>query len=139
MAAAAKNALVLVSQFGCPYLFITLTCNPKWLEIISQLIDNHLAFDRPDVTAVVFKSRLDQLRMNSRNGKYFAGRELIYSFHVIEYQYHGLPHAHLVARLKDAPDISDQNNGDLINFVNTHLWLNYHALRERNTKMFTQR
>ncbi len=39
---------------------------------------------------------------------------------MIEYQYRGLPHAHLVARLKDAPDISDQNNEDLINFVNSH-------------------
>jgi hypothetical protein len=29
MAALAKNALVLVSKFGCPHLFITLTCNPK--------------------------------------------------------------------------------------------------------------
>jgi hypothetical protein len=58
--------------------------------------------------------------MNLRNGKYFDGRELLYSFHVIEYQYRGLPHAHLVARLKDAPDISDQNNEDLINFVDSH-------------------
>ncbi len=40
--------------------------------------------------------------MNLRNGKYFDGRELIYLFHVIKYQYRGLPHAHLVARLKDA-------------------------------------
>ncbi len=65
-------------------------------------------------------SRLDQLKMNLRNGKYFDGSELIYSFHVIEYQYRGLPHAHLVAHLKDAPDISDQNNEDLINFVDSH-------------------
>jgi hypothetical protein len=96
-------------------------------EIISQLLDNQTAFDRLDVTAVVFKSRLDQLKMNLRNGKYFDGRELIYSFHVIEYQYRGLPHAHLVARLKDAPDISDQNNEDLINLSTVILWLNYHA------------
>ncbi len=78
-------------------------------------------FDRPEVIAVVFKSRLDQLNMNLRNGKYFDGRELIYSFHVIEYQYHGLPHAHLVARLKEAPDIPDQNHEDLINFVDSHI------------------
>jgi hypothetical protein len=31
-----------------------------------------------------------------------------------------LPHAHLVARLKDALDITDQNNEDLINFVDIH-------------------
>ncbi len=58
--------------------------------------------------------------MNLRNGKHFDGRELIYSFHVIEYQYRGLPHAHFVARLKDAPDISGQNNEDLI--ITTHAY-----------------
>jgi hypothetical protein len=39
MAALAKNALVLVSEFGCPHVFLTLTCNPKWPEIVSQLLD----------------------------------------------------------------------------------------------------
>ena len=29
MTALAKNALILVSEFGCPHVFITLTCNPK--------------------------------------------------------------------------------------------------------------
>jgi hypothetical protein len=35
MTALAKNALVLVSEFGCLHVFITLTCNPKWPEIVS--------------------------------------------------------------------------------------------------------
>jgi hypothetical protein len=43
-----------------------------------------------------------------------------YLFHVIEYQYHGLPHAHLVAQLDDTNDIGDPNREDLINFVNRH-------------------
>jgi hypothetical protein len=30
MAALAKNALILVSEFGCPHIFLTLTCKP-WL------------------------------------------------------------------------------------------------------------
>ena len=37
MTALAKNALVSVSEFGCGHVFITLTCNPKWPEIVSQL------------------------------------------------------------------------------------------------------
>ncbi len=49
------------------------------------------------MTAAVFKSRLDQMKMNIQNGKYFDGHEPTYKFHVIEYQYLGLPHAHLVA------------------------------------------
>jgi hypothetical protein len=37
MTALAKNELVLVSECGCPPVFITLTCNPKRPEIVSQL------------------------------------------------------------------------------------------------------
>jgi hypothetical protein len=102
MTALARNALKLVSEFVCPHVFITLTCNPKWPEICSQLLTRQTAFDCPDVTGAVFKSRLDQMKTNIRNGKYFGGCELTYHFHVIEYQYRRLPHAHLVARLEDA-------------------------------------
>ncbi len=135
MAALAKNALVLVSEFGCPHVFFTLTCNPKWPEIVSQLLDGQTAFDRPEVTATVFKSRLDQMKMNISNGKYFDGRDIIYTFHVIEYQYQGLPHAHLVVCLDNAHDIDDPNREDLINFVNRH----FVAEKEKNTRMFTCR
>jgi hypothetical protein len=121
IAALAKNALILVSEFGCPHVFLTLTCNPKWPEIMSQLIDGQTAFDCPEVTAAVFKSRLGQMKMNITNEKYFDGRELIYTFHVIEYQYRGLPHAHLVVRLDDAHDIDDN------------------VLKGKNIKTFTRR
>ncbi len=60
------------------------------------------------------------MKMNIRNGDYFDGHEPTYSFHVIEYQYCGLPHVHLVAWLDDVNDIDDQNREDLINFVNRH-------------------
>jgi hypothetical protein len=84
MAALAKNALILVSEFGCPHVFLTLTCNPKWPKIMSQLLDGQTAIDRPEITAAVFKSRLDLMKMNIRKGKYFDGCELIYTFRVIE-------------------------------------------------------
>ena len=58
--------------------------------------------------------------MNIRNGKYFDGREIIYTFHLIEYQYCGLPRAHLVVRLDNAHDIDDPNREDLIYYVNRH-------------------
>jgi hypothetical protein len=30
LSALAKNALVLVSEYGCLHVFLTLTCNPEW-------------------------------------------------------------------------------------------------------------
>jgi hypothetical protein len=120
MTALARNALILVSEFGCPHVFITLTCNPKWPEIRSQLLTGQTAFDHPDVTSAVFKSCFDQMKTNIRDGKYFGSRELTYHFHVIEYQYRGLSHAHLVAWLEDAYGIDDPNRDNLIDFVNKH-------------------
>jgi hypothetical protein len=58
------------------------------------------------------------LKTNIRNGKYFDGLGITYIFHVIEYQYCGLPHAHMVIRLDDAHDIDDANRDVLIDFVN---------------------
>jgi hypothetical protein len=65
------------------------------------------------VTAAVFKSRLDQMKMNIWNEKYFDGHEPTYAFHMIEYQYCSLPHAHLVAQMDDSNDIDDQNCEDI--------------------------
>jgi hypothetical protein len=74
MTALARNALILVSEFGCLHVFIALTFNPKWPEIVSQLLLGQTAFDHPDVTAAAFKLWLDQMKMND-------GRELTYHFH----------------------------------------------------------
>ncbi len=82
--ALAKNALVLVSEYDCPHVFLTLSCNPEWPEIQSQLINCQTAFDRPDITVPVFKSRLNKFKTNVRNGKYIESRKVIYIIHVIE-------------------------------------------------------
>ncbi len=87
LSALAKNASVLVSEYSCPHVFLTFTCNPEWPEIQSQLINGQTAYDRPDVTVPVFKSRLDKFKTNIRNGKYFESRDVIYIIHMMEYQY----------------------------------------------------
>ncbi len=69
------------------------------------------------MTVPVFKSRLDKFKTNIRNGKYFKLREVIYIIHVIEYQYHGLPHAHMVFRVDNTHNIDTNNQEDLIDFV----------------------
>ncbi len=66
LSALTKNALVLVSEYGCLHVFLTLTRNPEWPEIQSQLINGQTVFDCPDVTVPVFRSRLDKLKTNTR-------------------------------------------------------------------------
>ena len=68
------------------------------------------------MTVPVFKSRLDKFKTNITNGKYFELREVISIIHAIEYQYCGLPHAHMVVRLDNAHDIDANNQEDLIDF-----------------------
>ncbi len=72
------------------------------------------------MTVPVFKSRLNKFKINIKNGKYFEMRKVSYIIHVIEYQYRGMPHAHMVFRLDYAHDIDADNQEDLIDFVDRH-------------------
>jgi len=104
----AKNALALVSEYGRPSLFITLTCNPNWPEITEQLLPGQTAFDRGDIVCQVFYRKLEAVQTNIRHGKYFQVKNETHRYHeikfevrVIEYQRRGLPHVHLVLKFKD--------------------------------------
>jgi len=55
------NAISLVQKYGKPDLFISITCNPKWLEIQDQLEKYEKAENRPDLIARVFHSILKEL------------------------------------------------------------------------------
>lgn len=51
----AQDALAYVRQYGRPDLFITMTCNPKWDEITSELLPGQRSIDRHDIVARVFR------------------------------------------------------------------------------------
>lgn len=53
-----QDALCYVWRHGRPDLFITLTTNPKWPEILHELLPGQEAHDRPDLTARVFRLKL---------------------------------------------------------------------------------
>lgn len=83
----ASNALAIVFELGNPSLFITLTCNPMWQEIQSQLLPGQTAFDRDDIVCMAFKNRLEDILRNIKSGKYFGPHKLAYIIRVIEYQH----------------------------------------------------
>ena len=125
----AKNALALVSEYGRPSVFITLTCNPNWPEIIEQLLPGQTAFDRGDVVCQVFYRKLEALLANIRSGKYFPIKDGSISYHkvhyevrVIEYQRRGLPHAHVVIKFEDnnyMPKYEDKRS--LAKWIDTYI------------------
>lgn len=48
-----QDAMATVRKFGKPDLFITMTCNPKWREIVESLRPGENASERPDLVARV--------------------------------------------------------------------------------------
>lgn len=82
------DAMALCRWYGCPDLFITITCNPKWPEIARYMREHYLSStDRPNVLSRVFKMKLDQLIKDVKElrlfGRVQAGMVFIYSkFHI---------------------------------------------------------
>ena len=56
-----QNALAIVRHFGKPDLFITIAANPKWPEIVANLLPGQSSIDRPDLVARVFHLKLEAL------------------------------------------------------------------------------
>jgi hypothetical protein len=101
----AANALALLAKMGKPTFFITATCNPAWPEIQRELVGTQTAYDRPDITARVFRSKLRVLLKHIRRGDVFGyDHRPVYELSVIEFQKRGLPHTHVVIRLNNVPE-----------------------------------
>ena len=59
------------------------------------------------------------MRHNKRCGKYFRDGFPVYTVRVIEYQFRGLPHAHIVFRLSNGPCHSDKE--ECINWIESNI------------------
>lgn len=89
-----QDAMCYVRHYGTPDLFVTFTCNPKWTEIQQELFTSQSPIDRHDITARVFKMKLKSLMDFIVKHRVFGEtRCWMYS---VEWQKHGLPHAHIL-------------------------------------------
>lgn len=93
------DAMCIVQKFGKPSLFITMTCNPNWAEIINNIDLNERVNFRPELIVRVFKSKLKEL-MRLVCTKSIFGRVLAIIY-TIEFQKRGLPHAHILITLHE--------------------------------------
>ncbi|KYM98545.1 ATP-dependent DNA helicase PIF1 [Cyphomyrmex costatus] len=93
-----QDAMAIVTKYGKPDLFITMTCNPQWREIQENLLFGQQASDRPDICARVFNIEKDYLIDIITKQKFFG--EVAAFVYVIEFQKRGLPHIHLLITLK---------------------------------------
>ncbi|XP_034936444.1 uncharacterized protein [Chelonus insularis] len=74
-----QDSMAIVRKYGKPDIFLTMTCNPKWLEIEENLLPGQTVADRPDL-------------------KFFGDVEAYLD--VIEFQKRGLPYMHMLITLK---------------------------------------
>jgi len=102
-----QDSMAIVAKFGKPDLFITMTCNPNWVEISNNLHPWDTVQNRPDLVSRVFemkkKALLDDI------GRGVLGIPIA-NIHVIEFQKRGLPHMHLliILRPEDKPSTSEK-------------------------------
>ena len=89
-----QDGMAICRKFRKPDLFITFTCNPKWVEITRELREGETVEDRPDIVARVFKLKKDQLMRDLKSGMVFG--KVVAFLWVIEFQKRGLPHAHIL-------------------------------------------
>ncbi|GKF34717.1 retrotransposon-like protein, partial [Tanacetum coccineum] len=67
------DAMAFCRWYGCPDLFITITCNQNCPEIARYMEAHNLsATDRPDVMSRVFKMKLDQLMKDLKDLRLFG-------------------------------------------------------------------
>ncbi|KAG6732517.1 hypothetical protein I3842_01G182300 [Carya illinoinensis] len=90
------EAMALVQRFGKPDIFLTMTCNPNWEEILEQLNPHEEVQNRPHLIARIFRAKLEELKID------LFKREIF-----------GLPHVHfLIILQKDwriyAPETFDE-------------------------------
>ncbi|CAG8448198.1 15067_t:CDS:2, partial [Cetraspora pellucida] len=90
------NALVLACCLGKPSFFITMTTNPNWKEIHSQLQPGQNALEIALIVVRSFHSRFKKLK----NLIHTHFEKIIYIIEVIKFQKRGFPYAHIVDYIK---------------------------------------
>ncbi|GMF18230.1 unnamed protein product [Phytophthora fragariaefolia] len=126
-----QASMAIVREYSKPDAFITMTCNPKWVEIIVLLPDDQTAQDRPDIVARVWQLKPKTKLADLDEG--LLGR-LEARIYVVGCQKRGLPHAHIVIivaeedktrtreiidKLVSAEDPDKEANPDLYEMVMT--------------------
>ncbi|XP_056642867.1 uncharacterized protein LOC130449210 [Diorhabda sublineata] len=103
---------MVIARHGKPDLFITMTCNPRWPEIIDNLGPHQKWENRPDLVCRVFHAKLLEL-MDDLTQKQIFG--VVKNYHyVIEFQKRGLPHAHIVLTMQTDDKVLDVETVDAI-------------------------
>ncbi|KAI5438474.1 hypothetical protein KIW84_024275 [Lathyrus oleraceus] len=105
-----EDGMAIVLNGGKPNIFLTMTCNPSWSEITSELLVFQTPQDRPDFLTRIFCSKFEQLKDDVIN-KGVLGKVKSYMY-VTEFQKHGLPNVHMLLVLESNDKLHDPKDYD---------------------------
>ena len=113
-------------------MFVTITCNPKWQNIVDELQPGQDAWMRPDLTDCVFKMKLDSIMKNLTKNGYMG--HCISHIQVIEFQKRGLPNSHILISLSndDIPKVDEFDKFVCAEISNPVTHPRLHAIVTRN-------
>nr|XP_027196773.1 uncharacterized protein LOC113791226 [Dermatophagoides pteronyssinus] len=63
-----QDAMAIVTKFGKPDFFVTMTCNPKWPEIVNNIESWERPEDRPDIVSRIFNLKKNALLKDLEEG-----------------------------------------------------------------------
>ncbi|XP_038716232.1 uncharacterized protein LOC120009645 [Tripterygium wilfordii] len=108
------DAMAICRSRGNPYLFITFTCNVRWVEIQNalSLIPGQKPEDRPYIISRVFHMKLDEFMSDIKKGSYFEN--IVGAIYTVEFQKRGLPHVHIIIWLNQVDKYPTPNDIDRI-------------------------
>lgn len=93
-----QDSMAIARFYRIVDIFLTVTCNPEWAEIVRELLPHQTAYDRPDLVARVFQLKKKAiLEYIHKHGIFGHAVAYVYT---IEYQKRGLPHMHCLIFLQ---------------------------------------
>jgi hypothetical protein len=113
MHAAYMDAMAITGHFGKPHLFLTMTANPEWEEVVQAMRGmsaSQKAMNRPDLVTRVFDMKKKQLMREIFYDNVFGKSPA--RVWTIEYQKRGLPHLHLLVFLENSDRLLDPDTVD---------------------------
>jgi len=109
-----QDSMAIVRKYFNPDLFITMTANPKWPEVLEAIrqVPHCSDQDQADIITHVFQLKYQALVNDFiKNG--IAGRTVAHVY-TIEFQKRGLPHVHILIFLHPDDKIHNPNDIDLL-------------------------
>ena len=89
-----QYGMTIIVNNGKPDIFLTMTCNPSWSEISSELQNQQTPQDRPDLLTQIFQAKFEQLKEDVVNKGVLE--KVISYMYVTEFQKRGLSHIHML-------------------------------------------